>query len=120
MKTTRMILGIISIVLFLIIILQSCAAGVGNTLEGNGEVSGSAGMFLAFLMLSAGIVGVAGRKSRSCSCIAGGLYAFGGLIGICNVGSFADLQIWSILSFCFAGFFILSGILQKRKSSSAE
>ncbi|MFU0827656.1 MAG: hypothetical protein ACFWTJ_08985 [Lachnoclostridium sp.] len=56
MKTTRTIIGIISIVLFIIIILQSCAAGLGNTLSGNNEVSGSAGLLLSLCMLIAGIV----------------------------------------------------------------
>ena len=120
MKNTRLILGIISMVLFLLIIFQSCAAGLGNALEDNGEVSGSAGTLLAFLMLSAGIVGVAGRKSKVCAIVAGGLYAVGGLVGIANVGSFGDLRIWSILSLCFAGFFILSGIFQKKNLSSVE
>lgn len=64
MKTARMVVGIVSIVLFLIVALQSCAAGVGNALSQNGEVSGSAGIFLAICLLVAGIVSVAARSSR--------------------------------------------------------
>ena len=105
-------------VLFVIVTVQSCAAGTANVMEGSNESSGSAGFFLAILMLVLGIIGVAGKKSKACSIVAGGLYAVGGLIGIANVGSFADLQIWSILSFCFAVFFILSGILQKSAKSA--
>lgn len=118
MKTARMIIGIISMVLFIFITFQSCAAGLGNTLAENGEVSGSAGFLLALSMLIAGILGVAGKKSKACTIVAGAFYALGGIIGIANVGSFADLQIWSILSFIFAVFFILSGILQKNNNES--
>lgn len=115
MKTSRLVIGILSIVLFLIISLQSCAVGIGNTLQDNGEVSGSAGFLLALCMLVAGIVGVAARKSKIGSIVAGGFFAFGGLIGIANVGSYSDLQIWSVLSFIFAAVFIITGVLQKVK-----
>ena len=64
MKTTRLVIGIISMVLFVLIALQSCVAGVGNALEQAGETSGSSGLFLAVFMLIAGIVGVAARKSK--------------------------------------------------------
>lgn len=86
----------------------------------NEEVSGSAGFVLAFCMLVAGIVGVAGRKSKTSSFVAGGFYAFGGLNGIVNVGSYSDLQIWSILSFIFAAVFIITGVRQKKDSPVAN
>lgn len=113
MKTARMIFGIISMVLFIFITFQSCAAGLGNTIADNGQASGTAGFLLALFMLIGGILGVAGRKSKPCSIVAGAFYALGGIIGITNVGIFADLKIWSILSFGFAVFFILTGIFQK-------
>ena len=115
MKTSRLVIGIISCFLFLLISLQSCAAGIGNTLEENGEASGSAGFILAVCMLVAGIVGICCRKLKTGTIVAGVFYAFGGLVGITNVGSYADLQIWSILSFIFAAVFIVTGIMQKQK-----
>ncbi len=115
MKTARMVIGIISIVLFCIISMQSCAAGIGNAIEGNGEVSGSAGLLLSVCMLVAGIVGICCRKLKAGTIVAGCFYAFGGLVGIANVGSYADLQIWSILSFIFAAVFIIGAIRQKEK-----
>ncbi len=117
MKTMRMTVGIISMVLFLIVIFQSCAAGLGNTLAQTGEVSGSAGVFLGLFMLIAGIVGVAARKSRAGAIVATCFYAVGGLVGICNAGTFQDLIIWSIVSFLFAILFLISVILQKGNST---
>ncbi len=114
MKTAKLVIGIISMVLFLFIVMQSCAAGIGNALAENGESSGSAGFLLATFMLVAGIVGVAGRKSKGATITSGCFYAVGGVIGICNVGSFADLQIWSILSFIFAVIFIFAGVKMKK------
>ncbi len=114
MKTAKLVIGIVSIVLFFLIMFQSCAAGIGNAIEENGEVSGSAGFILAFCMMIAGIVGIAGRSSKGATLTAGVFYAFGGIIGISNVGSFADLMIWSVLSFIFAAVFILSGMKMKK------
>lgn len=120
MKTTKLVIGIVSIVLFLLISFQFCAAGIGNTLAENGEASGSAGFILALFMLIAGIVGIAGRKSKGASITAGIFYAAGGITGICNVGSFADLMIWSILSFIFAAVFIIGGILHKKADNTSD
>ena len=120
MKTAKKIIGIISIVLFVFIAFQSCAAGVANTLEDNRSASGSAGILLAFCMLIAGIVGVAGRKSKGASITAGIFYAIGGLVGISNVGNFADLMIWSVLSFIFAAVFILGSVLPKKIEETKE
>jgi len=33
----KKVIGVISIVLFLLVVLQSCAAGIGNALTGNDE-----------------------------------------------------------------------------------
>ena len=115
MKTSRLVIGIISCVLFVIISFQSCAAGVGNALEENGEVSGSAGFILAVCMLVAGIVGICCRKLKTGTIVAGVFYALGGLTGITNFGSYSDLQIWSVLSFIFSVVFIATGIMQKQK-----
>lgn len=115
MKTSRTVIGIISIVLFVLVSFQSCAVGLGNVIADNGEASGGAGLILAFCMLIAGIVGIATRKTKGGTITSGCFYAVGGLIGIANVGTFEDLKIWSILSFIFAAVFILTAIKQKGK-----
>lgn len=52
------------IVLFIVVAFQSCAAGVVNTIEENGQSSGSAGIIVAVVMLAGGIVSVATRNSE--------------------------------------------------------
>lgn len=114
MKTSKLVIGIISIVLFLIISLQSCAAGIGNTLSESGEVSGTAGFLLAVCMLISGIVGIATRKSekRGGSFTSVGLYIAGAIIAFANVGSYADLMIWAIVSGLFGIFYTIAAIKQ--------
>ena len=97
MKTWKLVSGILSMILFVIVTFQSCAAGVANSLEANGETSGSAGVFVAILMLAGGIVSVATRNSEK----KGGnialivLFGLAALVGFTGFGSFSDLAIWS-------------------------
>lgn len=114
MKTTKLIIGIISIVLFFLVTFQSCAAGLGNALTDNGETSGGFGIMLAFCMLIAGIVGVCTRKSKGGGIVAGIFYLLGGLLGIANYGSFSDLAIWSGLSLIFGIVFIICSLRMKK------
>ena len=97
MKTWKLVSGILSIVLFVLVAFQSCAAGLGNALSENGESSGSGGIIVAIMMLSGGIVSIATRKSEG----KGGnialiiLFGLGSLVGFALAGSFADLNIWA-------------------------
>lgn len=118
MKTTRMVVGIISMVLFLVVIFQSCAAGIGNTLSNNGEVSGSAGVLLAFAYLIAGIISVAARKTQGGTITALCFYVVGGIIGLANAGSYKDLIVWSVLSFIFAVILLVTVILQAKQDKT--
>jgi Ca2+/Na+ antiporter len=97
MKVWKLVSGILSCILFALVTFQSCAAGIANTLEDNGEVSGSAGILVAVLMLAGGIISIATRKSKK----NGGnialivLFGLAALMGFANYGSYSDLAIWS-------------------------
>ncbi len=97
MKIWKLVSGVLSCVLFVLVMFQSCAAGMANTLEENGEVSGSAGFLVAAFMLAGGIVSIATRKSVG----KGGnialivLFGLAALIGFANYGTYSDLAIWS-------------------------
>jgi hypothetical protein len=120
LNTAKLVIGIISIVLFAIIAFQSCATGVVNVVDGViageevADTSASGGMALAFSMLIAGIVGVAARKSKGGSIAAGVFYLLGCIVGFANLGTFGDLVIWAILSLIFGAIFIISGIMMKK------
>ena len=96
MKVWKLVSGILSIVLFLIVSFQSCAAGISNTLSDNGEVGGSAGVLVAIFLL-AGIVSIATRNSKG----KGGnialiiLFGLATIIGLALAGSYLDLKIWA-------------------------
>lgn len=97
MKTWRLVSGILSIVFSMLILFQSCAVGLGNTLAENGEVGGSGGVFVAVMLLSGGIVSIATRGGGKGGAIAlAVLCALGALVGFATAGSYADLRIWSV------------------------
>ena len=96
MKTWKLVSGILSIILFVVVSLQSCAAGVANTLAENGEVGGSAGIIVAIMLLAGGIVSIATRNGGKGGNIAVlVLYGIGALLGFMLAGSYADLNIWA-------------------------
>lgn len=121
----KKVIGVISVVLFIIVMLQSCAAGLGNAISNNGEVSGSAGVLLAFCMLIGGIILFLSKTNKGMTITSIVFYLIGGLIGLANVGSYSDLKIWSILNLIFAGLLVFHLIKNKElyvkgKSSKSE
>lgn len=97
MKTWKLVSGILSMILFVLVAFQSCAAGMVNALEDNGGSSGSVGIFVGILMLAGGIVSVATRKSQG----KGGnialviLFGLAALMGFAGYGNYSDLVIWA-------------------------
>lgn len=115
MKIAKLVIGIISIVLFVFITIQSCAAGFVNMVEGNEmDTSGIAGFMLATLMLVAGIVGVSTRNSKGGGITAGVFYLVASAIGFINLGTFSDLIVWSVMSLAFGLVFIIGSALMKK------
>lgn len=122
MKVWKLVSGILSMILFALVTLQSCAAGVANALEENGETSGSAGLLVAVLMLAGGIVSVATRKSTK----KGGnialivLFGLAALIGFANYGSYTDLAIWSGWCLINAVLAVVALIIGKKNSTGSS
>ncbi len=116
MKVWKLVAGILSIVLFIIIELQSCAAGVVNALEENGGSSGSVGFLCGILILAGGVVSIASRKSEK----KGGnialivLFGLAAIIGFAGYGNYSDLAIWSVWAVINAVLAIVSLIKNKK------
>ena len=113
----RMVIGIISIVLFLVISFQSCAAGLSNTLSSSGELSGSAGLFTAVCFFVGGLVGLLTRNSQKkggpiVSCV---FYWFSFFLSRMFSGSFSDLRIWGVLAFIFGAVYLLAAMRTRKQ-----
>ena len=117
MKVWKLVSGILSIVLFVFVSFQSCAAGLSNALEANGEASGTAGIMVAVFMLAGGIVSIATRKAQG----KGGnialiiLFGIAALVVFTNYGSYSDLAIWSGWCLINAVLAVIAMITGKKK-----
>ncbi len=77
--------------------VQSIFAEIGNTLMQTGELSGSAGLLVAILLLTGGIVSIATcNGSKVGDVVLSILFFLGALIGFFFAGSYTDLIIWAL------------------------
>ena len=117
MKTAKLVIGIISIVLSLFVMFQSCAAGIGDAMMGEGEggTSGSAGTIVAFLIMCGGIIMIAARKNKGGAIAAMIVYALAWLIGITMHGIFTDLIVWGWMACIIAVINLISIFTQYKQ-----
>lgn len=113
----KKVIGIISIVLFFVVGFQSCAAGLGNALSSNGEVSGSAGIILCITMLIAGILTLVSKEKKGIIITAIVFYVLGAIVGFANAGSFSDLKIWSVIDLIFAACLLIQILKNGKKEN---
>lgn len=105
MKTWKLVSGILSLVFTLLILLQSCAAGIVGAVEKTESVGGSAGVMVSLFMIAGGITSIATRNSEG----NGGnkalitLFGFAALIAFTMNGVFSDLIVWGIWCVVNAG-----------------
>lgn len=116
-KTIRLIVGIISIVLSVVVLFQSCAVGVGNSLSENGETGGSGGAILAIVMLISGIISIAARSTKGGTITAVVFFALGAIVAFANAGSYSDLKVWAVIAIIFA---VLLCVSLKMKAKDGE
>ncbi|AUI71140.1 hypothetical protein COSHB9_24580 [Companilactobacillus alimentarius] len=120
MKVTKLVVGILMIILSVFIFFESSAAGFVNVLENKGNTSGSAGIILSIGYLAVGIVYIATRNKTNLggdiiSAVILGLFGFIGLSNSDNV--YQDLIVWIILGFIIGfGFLIWHIIVNKLNS----
>lgn len=97
MKVWKLVSGILSIILSVFVIFQSAAAGLSNSLEGNGEIGGSAGVLVALALLAGGIVSIVLRNKdvKIANFPVLIIFALGALFGFLLAGSYSDLRIWA-------------------------
>ena len=115
--TAKLVIGIISMVLFVLVAFQSCAAGLGNAMSNNGESSGTFGFLVAFNLLVTGIIAVAARKSTKktpwiiCTVLLWLNYFYAKMFG----GSYSDLVVWGFISYAFGVFYLFSTMRTKKE-----
>lgn len=97
MRTWKLVSGILSIVLSVFVLFQSCAAGMVHTLAATGENGGSGGVIVAIMLLAGGIVSIVARNGSKGGHIAlVVLFGIGAVCGYAMAGTvYQDLYIWA-------------------------
>ena len=115
--TGKLIISIISMVLFIIVGLQSCAVGLGNALSNNGSDSGSSGFLCALFLLIGGIITMSTRNSKgNGGCITAIVFFWlGALLTIGTGDTYPDLPVWGSIAFSFGLVNLGSLIVEKPK-----
>lgn len=117
--TMKLIIGIFSILLSVIVGFQSCAAGVGEALTDSDSNGGGAGLILGFFMLAAGIITIATRKSKGGTITSIVIYLLGGIVALVNKSEiYGDLMVWMVVAFIFAALLIISLFMKNKNDYS--
>lgn len=122
MKATKITVGILMILISLIILFQSMAAGLVNSVENNGHTSGSAGVFMAIAYLVSGIIYLVTQKMKSISgdIASAVVLILLGLVSLASVdNTFTDLKIWILLGFIIGLGFLLWHIYKNKHQAKA-
>ena len=108
-RLARTIIGILSLVAFIFVMFQSCAANVVNAMEANtADTSAGGGTLLAFILLIAGITTALGRDNAKATLVAAIMYGVGAIIGFASLGTYSDLVFWSIIAVLFGALDVYS------------
>lgn len=122
MKVTKLVIGILQIVLSAFILFQSMAVGVGNALANSKDNGQGAGLIVAICYLVTGIVLIATRKLEKM----GGdiavlvMMLISWLLAISNAKVYSDLQVWGWFAFIIGvGFFVWHLLANKKAAKKA-
>ncbi len=100
----RLVVGIISVLLFFVLGIQSFAVLVDKALSPNKDVSGMVGILAALFLLVAGIIGIITWRAKSIggviACIA--LYVCSAITTFFGTEAFNALKLWGVVAFLFA------------------
>ena len=117
----RILCTLASVALFGIVCFQAFSNGLQNTVNGNVDYSGTAGIALATCYLIAGMVSICMRNRNTAPAffLPALLYMAGGVAGMLNLGIFKTLIIWSCAGFVLAAVnIVLFLIIQIQKHSA--
>ena len=108
----RLILGIISLVLVVLITFQSCAASIGEALSDSDGVNGAAGYLVALCFLVSGFVMIVARKSEGkvAAIISCAFCWIAFLLSRFFSEYYGDLKVWGIVAFAFGTVYLLSSM----------
>ena len=120
-KITKLVVGILQIVISAFIVFQSTTVGIAHAMENYNDAGSTAGTLTAILFLTTGVVYIATRESPKLGGDTAGLIMMltAWVSAINNTRDYSDLQIWGWLAFIIGvGFFTWHLIVNKKTKNA--
>ena len=112
MKDIRLIIGIVTIMLFVFVAFQSC--GAYATVKSS---IGNIGIIISFVALIAALICINTRDAYSGAFISVVFYALAGFLGLFNFTNHKIVFVYGFMCIMFSIFSVLIGIKQKNASN---
>ena len=112
----KIAVGIISLMLGLLVMLQSCTIGTASHMLGDQTTSeaGAVGLFAGLLLFFGGAFAFGLPIVSVC------LFTLAGLMALLGAAEFPDLTIWAIIAFVLAGLSFFAWRSGKKRSASLD
>ncbi|WP_287793844.1 hypothetical protein [Megamonas sp.] len=114
MKDIRLIIGIVTIILFVFVVLQSCGA---HAIVQSSNGIGNIGIIISFIALIAALICINTRDAYSGAFISAVFYALAGFLGLFNFTNHKIVFVYGFMFIMFSIFSVLIGIKQKNASN---
>lgn len=116
MKDIRLIIGIVTIMLFVFVVFQSC--GAYATVKSSNGI-GNIGIMISFVALIAALICINTRDAYTYSgaFISAVFYALAGFLGLFNFTNHKIVFVYGFMFIMFSIFSVLIGIKQKNASN---
>lgn len=111
MKDIRLIIGIVTIMLFVFVAFQSC--GAYATVKSSNGI-GNIGIIISFVALIAALICINTRDGAFISAV---FYALAGFLGLFNFTNHKIVFVYGFMFIMFSIFSVLIGIKQKNASN---
>ncbi len=113
MKTARLIIGIITIVVSIVALMYAIGAA---QLDIDGEVSG---LFIGIVTLAAGVICIAARHNKRGGYVSGGLCFLAAIIGFFEADSNTELLFFSIYNLLICGVLIIGSLYSQDEKTDS-
>lgn len=110
MKDIRLIIGIVTIMLFVFVAFQSC--GAYATVKSSNGI-GNIGIIISFVALIAALICINTRDAYSGAFISAVFYALAGFLGLFNFTNHKIVFVYGFMFIMFSIFSVLIGIKKK-------
>lgn len=116
-QTAKLIIGIISFVLFAFVSFQSCAVSLATSLGNGDNTSAGCGAISALCFCVAGIIALVARKqkTKTINYVCSGFYWAVYFFSRFGMKDYPDLEFWGYISFAFGCVFILTVAKTKKE-----